>query len=105
MRFWNKRSKSITIPTMNSNGSESDYTLRQEKIISALVSARKEAGVSQAEIAAAIGLNQPDISKIESGERRLDVIEFLQFVEYLTERTKKKNLLEILVAASSLGND
>ncbi len=90
---------------MNGNGNNSDYARRQERFIAALVSARKDAGVSQAEIAVALGLNQPDVSKIESGERRLDVIEFLQFVEFLAGRSKKKNLLDTLIAASSIDND
>ena len=90
---------------MDSNEKGAAYKVRQERIIAALVLARKEAGVSQVEIAAAIGLNQPDVSKIESGERRLDVIEFLQFVEYLAQRSKNTNLLQAVVAASAINND
>jgi transcriptional regulator with XRE-family HTH domain len=48
-----------------------------------LVEARTNAGVTQAELAKRIGWQQTDISKVERGERRLDLIEFLQFTEAL----------------------
>ena len=42
-----------------------------------LIDARKQAGLTQAQIADTLQLPQSDISKIETGERRLDVIEFI----------------------------
>jgi transcriptional regulator with XRE-family HTH domain len=48
-----------------------------------LVKARTEAELTQAELAEAIGWQQTDISKVERGERRIDVIEFLQFAKVL----------------------
>jgi transcriptional regulator with XRE-family HTH domain len=48
-----------------------------------LVKARTEAALTQAELAEAIGWQQTDISKVERGERRIDVIEFLQFAKVL----------------------
>lgn len=45
--------------------------------IAGLVVARKEAGVSQAELARRIGRTQPFVSLVERKVRRLDVIEFL----------------------------
>lgn len=44
--------------------------------IAGLVVARKEAGVSQAELARRIGRTQPFVSLVERRVRRLDVIEF-----------------------------
>jgi len=41
-----------------------------------LIDARKEAGITQVELARALGRPQPFISYIETGERRVDVIEF-----------------------------
>jgi ribosome-binding protein aMBF1 (putative translation factor) len=38
---------------------------------------------TQAELAERIGWQQTDISKVERGERRLDVVEFLQFADAL----------------------
>lgn len=42
-----------------------------------LTAARKKAGVSQRDVAAALGAHQQFWSKIESGERRIDLVELL----------------------------
>jgi len=52
-----------------------------QELIQLLQQKRKEAGLSQQAIAANMGWPQSDISKVETGERRLDVVEFLQFCE------------------------
>lgn len=43
-----------------------------------LTIARQEAGLTQAEVAARLGKPQSYVSKYESGERRLDVVEFCE---------------------------
>lgn len=48
-----------------------------------LIQARKAAALTQAEVAARLGRPQSYISKIESGERRLDLIEFLELAPIL----------------------
>ena len=48
-----------------------------------LVQARKTAGLSQAELAALLSQPQSFISKYETGERRLDLIEFLEIARVL----------------------
>lgn len=48
-----------------------------------LVQARKDAGLTQAELAAKLNRPQSYVSKYESGERRLDVIEFLEVARSL----------------------
>lgn len=50
------------------------------KIIDALISLREEAKLSQKAIAHEIGLTQPDVSKIERRERRIDILEALRWV-------------------------
>lgn len=45
-------------------------------LLAVLIEARKEAGLSQAQLASALGRPQPFISYVERGERRVDVIEF-----------------------------
>jgi len=45
-------------------------------VLRVLIEARKEAGVTQAELARRVGSQQPVISLIERGVRRLDVVEF-----------------------------
>jgi HTH-type transcriptional regulator/antitoxin HipB len=46
-----------------------------------LVRARERAGLKQAEVAARLGLPASYLSKIESGTRRLDVIELIRIAE------------------------
>ena len=51
-----------------------------------LISARKRAGLTQAEVAARLHKPQSYVSKYERGERRVDVIEFLQIARILKVR-------------------
>ena len=50
------------------------------RIVDSLVSLRERAKLSQKAIAYEIGLTQPDVSKIERRERRIDVLEALRWV-------------------------
>jgi len=52
------------------------YDKRYQELISELTKERVRLSISQDELAAQIGLNQSDISKIEKFEKRLDVLEF-----------------------------
>lgn len=46
-------------------------------MIELLVQARKDAGITQAELGRRLGQRQTFVSKFELGERRLDVAEFV----------------------------
>jgi transcriptional regulator with XRE-family HTH domain len=46
-------------------------------MIDLLIAARKDAGLTQAEVGERIGQRQTFVSKYELGERRLDVAEFV----------------------------
>ncbi len=48
-----------------------------------LIAARKAAGLHQTDVAKKLGVHQSFISKVESGERRLDVVELLRIAEIL----------------------
>lgn len=48
------------------------------RICRLLVEARKKAGLQQVEVANRLGVPQSYVSKVESGERRLDVAEFVE---------------------------
>lgn len=50
-------------------------------LIDVLVSARKEAGLTQQQVADRLGKPQSFVSKVERGERRIDVIEFSAVAE------------------------
>jgi transcriptional regulator with XRE-family HTH domain len=49
---------------------------RYRRLIEALAEARRFAGLTQVELAQRLGKRQQFVSKYESGERRLDVVEF-----------------------------
>lgn len=51
------------------------------KLIESLTQERKRLGFSQTQVANALGMRQSEISKIESFERRLDVLEFKELLE------------------------
>jgi transcriptional regulator with XRE-family HTH domain len=49
-------------------------------LIDLLTQERKNLSLSQSEVAQLLGMSQSDVSKIENQERRLDVLEFKQFL-------------------------
>lgn len=55
------------------------YTQRYQKLLERLQSARREAGLTQIAVAHAFGKPQSFVSKCESGERRIDVVELGAF--------------------------
>ncbi len=54
---------------------KSIHSSRQRRLSRLLREARQEAGLTQADVAARLGRPQSFVSKYESGERRLDLIE------------------------------
>lgn len=57
---------------------DSAFSTRYTTLRRLLVSTRKTAGLSQTALAAKMGRLQTFVSKYERGERRLDVVEFLE---------------------------
>ncbi|EKK5221830.1 helix-turn-helix domain-containing protein [Cronobacter sakazakii] len=55
------------------------YSNDYQLVIKALRDARIACGITQQEVASAFGRPQSFIAKVESGERRLDVVEFIRF--------------------------
>ncbi|MFA5318426.1 MAG: helix-turn-helix transcriptional regulator [Patescibacteria group bacterium] len=55
--------------------SESIYSKDHKFLIERLKKARQEAGLDQKEIAKLLGKTQSYISKIESGQRKIDVVQ------------------------------
>jgi transcriptional regulator with XRE-family HTH domain len=63
-----------------------------------LVDARVAAGVTQVELAERLGRPQSFVSKVEGGDRRLDVIEFLQITTALN--VQPEPIIRILLDAT-----
>lgn len=61
----------------------STFSPRYKQLLRSLTSARKAAALSQATLAVRLGRLQTFVSKYERGERRLDVVEFLDVAEAL----------------------
>lgn len=51
---------------------------RQEALVAFLIAKRKAAGLTQVELAARMRVFQSHVSRIEGGERRIDVVEFIK---------------------------
>jgi transcriptional regulator with XRE-family HTH domain len=58
---------------------KSQHTAAYQRLTAALKRAREAANLTQAEVAEKLGLYASFVSKVESGERRLDVVELSQF--------------------------
>ncbi|RAI54583.1 helix-turn-helix domain-containing protein [Roseicella frigidaeris] len=56
---------------------------RRARLQELLVERRRAAGLTQAELAERLNRPQSFVSKYETGERRLDVVEFLEVAEAL----------------------
>ena len=62
---------------------KSVFTKRYELFLSILISLRQDKGLSQHKLAKKLKKPQSFVSKYERGERRLDVVEFLDIVKVL----------------------
>lgn len=58
---------------------KSRYSRKYSALLRVLKDARKEAGLTQQEVGRKFGAHASFVSKCESGERRIDVIEFAAF--------------------------
>lgn len=75
---------------------KSRHTAKYQRLLRALRDARKAAGLTQVEVARRFRCHAPFVSKIESGERRVDVVELAEFCQVygvrLTDFLKKAGL-------------
>ena len=56
---------------------------RQDLLVRRLIEARKAVGLTQAELAARFGRHQPFIANVESGQRRIDLIELIDLADVI----------------------
>ena len=61
--------------------SRSAHSDRYERLKELLIAQRKNAGMTQATVAERLGKPQSFVAKYENGERRLDVVEFIEVAE------------------------
>lgn len=61
--------------------SKAIYSKDHKYIVEQLKKARKEAGLEQAEVAKLLDKTQSHISKVEAGQRRIDVIALKEFAK------------------------
>jgi transcriptional regulator with XRE-family HTH domain len=59
------------------------YTGRHERLCRLLIEAREKRGLTQIDVSKKLGRPQSFVSKYENGERRLDVVEFLEVADAL----------------------
>jgi transcriptional regulator with XRE-family HTH domain len=56
------------------------YEPRYTAIIARLVNARKDVGLNQEELACKLGINQPELSRIETCQRQISILELLDWI-------------------------
>ena len=56
------------------------YSKEHRNLVQRLKKARQEAGLDQTAVAKVLGVTQSHISKIESGQRRIDIVQLKLFV-------------------------
>lgn len=64
--------------------SKTIYDETYRNVVDALKAARLEAGITQQQVADALGKPQSYVAKVEGCERRLDVIEFMNFARCIS---------------------
>jgi len=62
---------------------KSIFTNKYEALRALIIDARKEKNLTQTQVAKKLGRPQSFVSKFERGERRLDVVEFLDLARVL----------------------
>lgn len=62
-------------------GNRDRYLAEYRQIVDGLIAARKAQGLTQGEVAVRMGTDQSQISKLERGERRIDVIDYVRYCQ------------------------
>ena len=73
----------LVLPRAWGQMTKSLYTGRHERLCKLLLEAREKRGLTQMAVSKKLGRPQSFVSKYESGQRRLDVIEFLEVAAVL----------------------
>jgi transcriptional regulator with XRE-family HTH domain len=73
---------------------KSVHTRAYQALLEALVEGRDAADLTQTELGKRLGRRQSFMSKVEAGERRLDVIEFLLIMREL--KLKAEDVIKVI---------
>lgn len=76
--------------------SKTIHNKQYHDLIEKLCNERKRLGLSQAEVAVYLKMTQSEISKIESSERRIDVLEFKELLT-VYRMSENKNLKQLVL--------
>lgn len=68
---------------------KSIYTKVHKEIVNKLKKARENVGLSQLEAAEKVGKTQSYISKVESGQRQIDIVELKNFAQVYKKSFKE----------------
>jgi len=71
------------------NRMKSIHSRRNAEFCALIVSARRKAYLSQEELGRRLHITQSSVSKVERGERRLDVVEYLNWCEAIGVEPEK----------------
>lgn len=82
--------------TQRQRGSKARWRREYEQFRQRLVAARHAVGLTQRDVAARLGRSQAYVGKSETGERRVDIVELIQFA-----RVYRKPLKYFAPAAGS----
>lgn len=74
---------------------------RYAEVLVIIRASRQLAGLTQTEMAARLGKPQSYVSKLERGERRLDVVEFIDYVA-ATNRDPVQTLRALQIALANM---
>ena len=67
--------------TINIDMSKAIYSKDHKYIVEQLKKARQEAGLEQVEVAKLLGKTQSHVSKVEAGQRRIDIVALKEFAK------------------------
>ncbi len=68
---------------------------RHEALRAFLVERRKRAGLTQTSLAKRLGRYQSYVANVETGQKRIDVVEFIAFAGSLSVLTRRKRFRKI----------
>ena len=79
MTIWNITQWNITITILIFTMNKTIYSKDHKYIVEQLRKARQEIGLDQSEVAKMLDRTQSHVSKVEAGQRRIDIVSLKEF--------------------------